>query len=1080
VNIGIVSKSVDQQGGAEIYLLECMRRWQKKADITLYSTSIDLQLLVDHGIDTSRLIHVLLPSFEGRDRRPFSLLEDLMILPRLWENKLHKHDVYFLNGCPAQIMRCSPSVFMCHEPLRMLYDLRYLGEYVDGDEETSIHVYPEQAYRRAPVLEMDAQMGLLESLDRGTIFDRMAVNSQNMARYAENVYGRRPDVIAYPGVNVCEEPGGPTAGKRAVFVGRLWPHKRLELVIKAIALVPDGNLDIVGQGPDRDKLEALAARLGVSDRVVFHGRLPQRDVERIYREATCGVYVPLREPFGMMPLEAAAAGLPVVVSPEGGYMEILGDHGAIVAQPNPKSIARGLDRLFSNPTFAAKMGRQAAAAVANHTWDRTADELYELLEDATRVRKLPVQSTTTDRPLLGAHYYPWYNAGSPTRHWNENSEYSGVTDRPQQGCYTSQDDETIQHHLDLAEEGGLDFLIINLEIGSTGVNAQDLEATKRMVAAAEARNGRVRVSVMLSIGTVLENPVRTALHDIQKLAESSSWLHHRGKPMLWIFFSNNLLGCFFTNRSMLEVECARFNVVAAGAISLPRCLPMSLQQFIVGWCLYKPFRYADATESIAYATSCYARHVNHGQDPIRIFAVSPGYDDRHLTGDARQSGDARRVDRADGRIYESMLHAAIQASPRPEMVVITSFNEFHENTHIEPSVNYGDRFIRLSAEFSRALKTRRDDWPGDFASPASTASRGYDQHFQELSATDVPEPATRQKGERGLTKQFRTAVIHVGTDKTGSTALQTSMDAMRNAFLRRRKVAYLPRPVHHMLGSHFSAEPERLEFNVAEGFSSRSAIRERDRAYLTDVERFLQTAGECETLFLSFEGFYSLAEETLDSLVAWASSHAESVTALMYVRQPHSYAVSALSQRVFSGQAATATKPLRRVNISRVLTRLEHAFGQGRVLVRAYEASQLIGGDIVSDCLHAIGAEDIIGTPDYVRGGQINTQMSREAATFGKALMTALTEGGAKLPDRTSWRKCRDLIAAMPGHRITLTPKQAAELSDATQSDLSLLKAAYGIEFQEPASKYVEDSDLSAETAMITEIAKVVATMIPH
>ena len=94
--------------------------------------------------------------------------------------------------------------------------------------------------------------------------------------------------------------------------------------------------------------------------------------------------------------------------------------------------------------------------------------------------------------------------------------------------------------------------------------------------------------------------------------------------------------------------------------------------------------------------------------------------------------------------------------------------------------------------------------------------------------------------------------------------------------------------------------------------------------------------------------------------------------------------------------------------------------------------------------------------------------------------MTALAEGNAKLPDRTSWKKCRDVIAAMPGHRITLTPKQAEELSDASQSDLPLLKAEYGIEFQEPASKYVRDSDLSAETAMITEIAKVVATMIPH
>ena len=329
-------------------------------------------------------------------------------------------------------------------------------------------------------------------------------------------------------------------------------------------------------------------------------------------------------------------------------------------------------------------------------------------------------------------------------------------------------------------------------------------------------------------------------------------------------------------------------------------------------------------------------------------------------------------------------------------------------------------------------------------------------------------------------KQFRKAVFHVGTDKTGSTALQTSMDAMRDALVRRHQVAYLPGPVHHMLGSYFSAEPERLEFNIAEALSSRSAIQDRDRAYLTAVEQFLQTAGECETLLVSFEGFYCLAEETLHSLVAWANSQAESVTALMYVRQPHAYAVSAISQRVFGGQAATSTTPLPRVNIGKALTRLQRGFGQGRVLVRAYEASQLIGGDIVSDCLHAIGAEEIIGAPDYVRGERINTQMSREAAAFGNALMTALTESGGKAPDRKSWRKYCDLIAAMPGHRIQLTPTQGAELSDVPQSDLSLLKAAYGIEFQEPASTYIADSDHSAETAMINAIARVVATMIPH
>jgi len=694
MNLGVVTKSLEQHGGAEIYLLECLRRWQEKADITLYATNINPDLLKEHGVDAKRIQQVELTSFDDDDRR-FDLVEDLLILPRLWEQELGTHDVYFLNGFPLHFTRCHPSVYMCHEPPRMLYDLRYQD--ADANNMVSFHIYPEQEYRKTSVREMEIQLELIETLDRGSRFDRLVVNSRATSRYVKNVYGREADVVAYPGVNPPSEVSDPSPGQRAVYVGRLWRHKRVDLLVKAMALLDEGYLDIVGQGPERDELERLAERLGVADRVVFHGGLSARDLAACYREATCGAYLPVREPFGMMPLEVAAVGRPVIVTPEGGYGEILDSDAALFVPPNPAPIARAMRRLFNNPDLAKKMGQRAREQVSGITWDKTAEDIFQLLEQSARrsVRSSGQPAT----PKVGAHYYPWYDAGRPMRHWSENTEFASVVDLPIKGAYTSAEDKTIDRHLDMAEHAGIDFFTINWQVNQAGVHPRDLEATERLFAAAEKRSAPA-LTLMMTIHTSMLDPIKQTLELAKNFSRRPVWLRMRDRPVLWFFISTDFFGSYYAHKSDIELLCEGFDVVATGAVTAPRHLPTDVREFFSGWCLFVPFRVGPPETWDKLWQAAYRHQTMDVGRPYRIFTVAPGYDDRHLSSGRRERTHPRFVDREEGAVYRQMLDCASRLDPGPEIIMITSFNEFHENTQIEPTLGHGDTYLEQTREFT--------------------------------------------------------------------------------------------------------------------------------------------------------------------------------------------------------------------------------------------------------------------------------------------------------------------------------------------------------------------------------------------
>lgn len=158
----------------------------------------------------------------------------------------------------------------------------------------------------------------------------------------------------------------PSPVRRIVCVGRLEPYKRVDRVIRAMAhLGPDLQLDVVGAGPADARLRQLAARLGLADQVVFHGRLDDAAFASCLASASAAVSASAHEAFGLAVAEALAAGLPTVAAPIPAHQEVarLAGDGVWLRYADPDDEAD----LAAAMIEAASAGRRRPAALP--TWD---------------------------------------------------------------------------------------------------------------------------------------------------------------------------------------------------------------------------------------------------------------------------------------------------------------------------------------------------------------------------------------------------------------------------------------------------------------------------------------------------------------------------------------------------------------------------------------------------------------------------------------------------------------------------------------------------------------------------------------
>ena len=185
--------------------------------------------------------------------------------------------------------------------------------------------------------------------------------------------------------------------RRIVCVGRLVERKGVGNAIEALGRVraaggPDTELVVAG-GPDATDLDSdaevarlreVAERAGVLDRVEFRGRVGREDLPALFRSADVAVCVPRYEPFGIVPLEAMACGVPVVASAVGGIIDTVvhGRTGLHVPPRRPEVLADVLGDLLADDERLHALGRAGARrARARYSWDRVAAQTLSSYED---------------------------------------------------------------------------------------------------------------------------------------------------------------------------------------------------------------------------------------------------------------------------------------------------------------------------------------------------------------------------------------------------------------------------------------------------------------------------------------------------------------------------------------------------------------------------------------------------------------------------------------------------------------------------------------------------------------------------
>jgi glycosyltransferase involved in cell wall biosynthesis len=246
----------------------------------------------------------------------------------------------------------------------VLHQFRQAYDY-DGTELGQFGDTPEERATVEAVKRLDA-VALGEAR-------RVFATSRNVADRLARFNGIDAELLPHPPQTLAYRTA-PSEGF-LLSVNRLDRAKRIDLLLEAAKAEPSLRLVIVGEGPDRERLERIAS--GLNGQVEFTGRVDDERLADLYARCLAVYYAPLDEDFGMVPYEAFLAGKPVLTTTDaGGPLEVVADRetGVVVA-PDSASLARGGAYLAQHGAEAAAWGLKGKAVAERVTWDACVDAL---------------------------------------------------------------------------------------------------------------------------------------------------------------------------------------------------------------------------------------------------------------------------------------------------------------------------------------------------------------------------------------------------------------------------------------------------------------------------------------------------------------------------------------------------------------------------------------------------------------------------------------------------------------------------------------------------------------------------------
>ena len=220
--------------------------------------------------------------------------------------------------------------------------------------------------------------------------DRVVCVSRYTADVVREHYGvdERKLRVVHNGL-LREDPAAPRTSRRrargrrplVLFLGRVTRQKGpgcfLEAAARVVAVRPRVRFVLGGSGDLLPTIVERAAALGLARHVAFTGFLRRDEVERLYAMADLYVMPSVSEPFGLTSLEAAASGVPVIVSRRSGAAEVL-PHALLVEPEDPVELARTILDVLARPALRRRLSAAGRRALPELRWERSAERLLEV------------------------------------------------------------------------------------------------------------------------------------------------------------------------------------------------------------------------------------------------------------------------------------------------------------------------------------------------------------------------------------------------------------------------------------------------------------------------------------------------------------------------------------------------------------------------------------------------------------------------------------------------------------------------------------------------------------------------------
>ncbi len=361
-------------GGAGKLTLEFAKRLSHKYNVYVIALKIDpeyiksypeIQFIDLHGlISSSFKFWIFLPYWRHK-------------LFKVFNNLISKdNDIIFSGVFPANWLSFGykskykyKRYWYCHEPSAFIHIPKWRNA-IDNPIKKTIAIL------------FSPLFSLIDKLIARS-YDQIFCNSKFTSDFITQIY-KQKSIVIYPGVDTSKlKPVDLTLKKNFILsVGRLTKFKNFDILIHAFSKIKDTKIKlyIVGNGEEKGNLISQIKKYDLSKRISIKTKVDDKKLLDYFSKAKLFVLCSKNEPFGIVPIEAMAAGTPVIVDDSGGLKEtVLNNRTGKIIDLNEDSLAKTLDTLLPDQNILQTMSKQAQLQAQKFDWQVSVNNLLQYL-----------------------------------------------------------------------------------------------------------------------------------------------------------------------------------------------------------------------------------------------------------------------------------------------------------------------------------------------------------------------------------------------------------------------------------------------------------------------------------------------------------------------------------------------------------------------------------------------------------------------------------------------------------------------------------------------------------------------------